>query len=174
MRLSDTAIRKVKPREKPFKLFDERGLFLLVTPSGGKWWRLKYRFGGKEKGFSLGVYPDVSLKEARERRDEARRLLANGTDPNEHRKARKAAKDDQAANSFEVVAQEWFAKHSPNWAANHANRIIRRLERDIFPWIGGKPIADIMPPQGIVNLTTEGQMHAALQSVSCTTPSFQT
>jgi len=147
MRLSDTAIRKVKPRENPFKLFDERGLFLLVTPSGGKWWRLKYRFGGKEKGFSLGVYPDVSLKEARERRDEARRLLANGTDPNEHRKARKAAKDDQAANSFEVVAREWFAKHSPNWAANHAHRIIRRLERDIFPWIGGKPIAEVTPPQ---------------------------
>jgi len=157
MHLTDTAIRKAKPGDKPFKLFDERGLFLLVTPSGGKWWRFKYRFDNKEKLLSLGVYPDVGLKDARERRDEARRLLANGTDPNEHRKARKAAKDDQAANSFEVVAREWFAKHSPNWAANHANRIIRRLERDIFPWIGGKPIADITPPQllGVVRRIEE-------------------
>ena len=147
MPLTDTAIRKVKPKEKTFKKFDERGLFLLVTPSGGKWWRLKYRFGGKEKGHSLGVYPDVSLKEARERRDEARKQVAAGIDPAEHRKAQKTAQADQAANSFEVVAREWFAKQSPNWAANHANRIIRRLERDIFPWIGGEPIADITPPQ---------------------------
>ena len=147
MPLTNTAIRNAKPGGKAKKLFDSGGLYLVVAPSGGKWWRLKYRFGGNEKGFSFGVYPDVSLKEARERRDEARRLLANGTDPNEHRKARKAAKDDQAANSFEVVAREWFAKHSPNWAANHAHRIIRRLERDIFPWIGGKPIAEVTPPQ---------------------------
>jgi integrase len=147
MPLTDTAIRNAKPCDKPKKMFDSGGLYLVVTPNGGKWWRLKYRFGGKEKGHSLGIYPDVSLKEARERRDEARRLLANGTDPSEHRKARKAAKNDQAANSFEVVAREWFAKNSPNWAKNHANRIIRRLERDIFPWIGGKPIADISPPQ---------------------------
>ena len=147
MPLTDTAIRNAKPAEKAKRLFDGGGLYLEVSPSGGKWWRLKYRFGGKEKRLSLGVYPDVSLKDAREQRDEARKLLANGTNPSENRKAKKAAKVERAANSFEVVAREWFAKYSPNWSANHADRIIRRLERDLFPWIGGKPIADVTPPQ---------------------------
>ncbi len=147
MPLSDTAIRNAKPAEKARKLFDGGGLYLEVAPSGGKWWRLKYRFGGKEKRLSLGVYPDVSLKDARDRRDKARKLLANEVDPSENRKARKAAKVERAANSFEVVTREWFAKHSVNWSPNHANRIIRRLERDIFPWIGGKAIADITAPQ---------------------------
>ncbi len=100
----------------------------------GKWWRLKYRFGGKEKRLSLGVYPDVSLKDARDRCDEARKLLANEIDPSKNRKAKKAAKVERASNSFEVVAREWFNKYKPNWSANHANRTIRRLEHDIFPW----------------------------------------
>ncbi len=147
MPLSDTAIRNAKPGDKAKKMFDGGGLYLEVAPSGGKWWRLKYRFDGKEKRLSLGVYPDVSLKDARDRRDEARKLLANEIDPSENRKAKKAAKVERAANSFEVVAREWFSKHEPNWSANHANRIIRRLERDIFPWFGGKAIADITTPQ---------------------------
>jgi integrase len=123
------------------------GCIWKLPRAGGKWWRLKYRFDGKEKRLSLGVYPDVSLKNARARRDEARKLLANEIDPSENRKAQKAAKNERAANSFEVIAREWFAKQEPNWAANHANRIIRRLERDIFPWIGGNPISDITAPQ---------------------------
>lgn len=147
MPLTNTQIRKAKPTEKTQRLFDGGGLYLEISPKGGKWWRLKYRFGGKEKRLSLGVYPDISLKEARERRDEARKLLANEIDPSENRKAVKAAKVEQAGNSFEVVACEWYAKHSPNWSANHGDRIIRRLERDIFPWIGGKPIAEISAPQ---------------------------
>lgn len=147
MPLTDTAIRNTKPSDKAKRMFDSRGLYLEISPRGGKWWRLKYRFAGKEKRLSLGVYPDVSLKMARERRDEARRLLANEVDPSENRKAIKAARDERSANSFEVIGREWFAKHSPNWSANHADRIIRRLERDIFPWIGGKPIADITAPQ---------------------------
>ncbi|QBQ53822.1 tyrosine-type recombinase/integrase [Nitrosococcus wardiae] len=147
MPLTDTAIRNAKPGDKPKKLFDGGGLYLEVAPSGGKWWRLKYRFGGKEKRLSLGVYPEVSLKEARERRDEARKLLANEIDPGEHRKAKKAAREDRAANSFEVVAREWLAKHALHWSASHGERIIRRLERDIFPWIGGRPVADIAAPQ---------------------------
>jgi len=138
--LSDTAIRHAKPKDKTFKLYDERGLYLEVAPSGGKWWRLKYRVDGKEKRLSLGVYPDVGLKEARERRDEARKLLAEGIDPSEHRKAQKSAREDRAANSFEVIAREWYAKFAPTWVPSHGERIIRRLERDIFPWIGGKPI----------------------------------
>ena len=147
MPLTDTATRNAKPGAKPAKLFDERGLFLLVTPSGGKWWRFRYKFADKEKLLSLGVYPDVGLKDARQRRDEARKLLAAGIDPGENRKAQKATKQDRAANSFEVVAREWFAKYSSNWVDSHGTRIIRRFERDTFPWIGGRPIADITAPE---------------------------
>ncbi len=147
MPLTDAAIRNAKPADKAKKMFDGGGLYLEVAPSGGKWWRLKYRFNRKEKRLSLGVYPNVSLKDARERRDEARKLLANDIDPSEHRKATKSAKEERQSNSFEVVAREWFAKHSPNWSANHGDRIIRRLERDIFPWIGSNPIANLTAPQ---------------------------
>jgi integrase len=147
MSLTDTAVRKAKPSEKAIKLFDDRGLYLLISPSGGKWWRLKYRFDGKERKIALGVYPDVSLKDARERRDEARKLLANGIDPSENRKAQKAAHADRAANSLEVIAREWFDKYSETWVVSHRTRIIRLFERDIFPWIGQRPIADITAPE---------------------------
>jgi len=103
--LTTTAIRNARPAKKPFKLFDERGLYLEIAPAGGKWCRLKYRFGGKEKRLSLGVYPDVGLKDARERQEAARKLLADGIDPSENRKATKSAHAYSAANSFEVVAQ---------------------------------------------------------------------
>ena len=143
MPLTDTAIRKAKPADKPQRLPDGGGLYLELSPAGGKWWRLKYRFDGKEKRISLGTYPDTSLASARDKRDAARKLLAAGVDPGEHRKAEKAAGDDKAANSFEVVAREWLAKHSPTWAASHGDKIAARLERDMFPWIGRRPIADI-------------------------------
>lgn len=143
MALSDTTIRTAKPAIKDVKLTDGGGLYLLLKPNGSRWWRLDYRFGGKRKTLSMGVYPDVGLKAARERRDEARRLLADGIDPGENRKIQKAARHERAGNSFEVVAREWFSKFSPNWAPSHASKIIRRLERDVFPWIGGRPIAEI-------------------------------
>ncbi len=158
MPLTDTQIRNAKPGPKPYRLYDERGLYLEVRPNGAKWWRFKYRFGGKEQLLSLGVYPDVMLatrkakdtgdviKGAREKRDDARKLVADAINPSLHRAATKAAKADRAANSFEVVAREWFQRNSPTWAENHGNRIIRRLERDIFPWIGGRPVAEITPP----------------------------
>lgn len=163
MPLTDAAVRNAKPTDKPFKLADERGLFLLVTPGGGKWWRLKYRFEGKEKLLSLGVYPDVGLKDARTRRDEARKLLADGVDPGEHRKAQKSAREDRAANSFEVIAREWYAKHAPNWVSTHGDRIIRRLERDIFPWIGGRPIADI-PASELLAVVQRIEKRGALET----------
>lgn len=147
MPLTDTAIRNAKPGEKPVKLFDERGLYLEVSPGGGKWWRLKYRFDGKEKRLSLGVYPEVGLKDARNRRDNARKLLADGIDPSGHRKAAKSARADRAANSFEMVGREWFAKYAPNWAASHADKIMQRLEKNVFPWLGNKPIAGITAPE---------------------------
>jgi integrase len=147
MPLTDTAVRNAKADTKRVKLFDERGLYLEVTPRGGKWWRLKYRFDGKEKRLSLGVYPDVSLKAARDRRDEARKLVANGVDPSENRKARKAAKAEPAANSFEVVAREWHRTYAERWAPGHGDRILRRLERDIFPWLGDRPVAEIEAPE---------------------------
>ncbi|MBI5815431.1 MAG: integrase arm-type DNA-binding domain-containing protein [Nitrospinae bacterium] len=147
MALTDTAIRAAKPGKKPVKIVDEKGLYLLVTPSGGKWWRLDYRFSGKRKTLSMGVYPDVGLKEARERRDTARKLLANDIDPGEHRKKNKAAKLERTANSFETLAREWFTKHSSNWAPSHADKIIQRLEKDVFPWLGGRPIAEITAPE---------------------------
>lgn len=147
MPLSDTAIRAAKPAEKPYKLPDEKGLFLLVHPNGSRYWRQKYRFEGKEKMLAHGVYPETSLKEARERRDEARKLLAQGIDPGEQRKAQKAAKQDRAANSFEVIAREWFAKNRDTWAPSHGDKIIARLENDVFPWLGGKAIAEITAPQ---------------------------
>ena len=145
MALTNTAIRNAKPTEKNRKLYDERGLYLEVSPNGGKWWRFKYRFGGKEKRLSLGVYPDVSLKDARERRDEARKLIANDVDPSEHRKAQKIANGE--GNSLEAVAREWFSKNSSNWSTDHADRIKHRLENDIFPWIGGKSIRSITVPE---------------------------
>ena len=147
MPLTDTQVRNAKPGPKPVKMFDERGLFLIVTAAGGKWWRLRYKFGGKEKLLSLGVYPDIGLKDARTRRDEARKLLANDIDPGENRKATKAAKVERAANSFEVVAREWYARNAPSWAEHHGDRILRRLERDIFPWVGGKPVSDVTAPE---------------------------
>ena len=108
MPLTDTSTRNAKPSGKPLRMYDGRGPYLEVSPAGGKWFRLKYRFDVKEKRLSLGVYPDVGLKDARERRDAARKLLANGINPSEHRKAQKAARADGFANSFEVVAREWF------------------------------------------------------------------
>ena len=146
MALTDTAVRNTKPAEKPIKLTDERGLYLLLKPNGSRWWRFDYRYGGKRKTLSMGVYPDVSLKDARNRRDEARKLLASDADPGENRKAVRATKMDRAANSFEVVTREWYTKYSATWNASHGERIIRRFERDIFPWIGGKPIAEIAAP----------------------------
>lgn len=146
MPLNDIACKQAKPREKAYKLADAKGLYLEVAPSGGKWWRLKYRIGGKEKRISLGVYPEVSLKEAREKCDVARKQIASGIDPSDQRKAAKLAGAEDAANSFEVVAREWFAKYSPSWVASHSTKIIRRLEKDIFPWIGSRPISTVTAP----------------------------
>ncbi|HKU01151.1 MAG TPA: integrase arm-type DNA-binding domain-containing protein [Paraburkholderia sp.] len=145
MALSDTAIRSAKAGDRPKKLSDGGGLFLLLNPNGSRWWRLKYRFGSKEKQISLGTYPEVSLKDARERRDEARRKLAAGYDPGEARKAQKTAEKGRAANSFEVVAREWFELTKGKWEAEYGTLVMHRLERDMFPFLGKRPIEDVTP-----------------------------
>jgi len=143
MALSDLAVRSAKPGQKVARLFDGGGLYLEITPPGGKLWRLKYRFGGKEKVLALGKYPEVSLRDARERRDAARKLLANEVDPGVHRKAVKADKARMAANSFEAVALEWHTMKSKKWAKVTADKALVHLGTYVFPEIGHLPIASI-------------------------------
>jgi len=146
MPLTDPAIRHAKPREKQYKLSDEKGLYLLVNQAG-KYFRLDYRFAGKRKTFALGVYPEVTLKEAREKRDEARKKIADGIDPAQQRKAAKVMQAEQTSNSFEAIAREWHGRFTPSWAEGHAKKVIRRLELYIFPWLGSRPIAEITAPE---------------------------
>ena len=144
--LTDTKIRTVKPNENPKKLFDGGGLFLLVTPTGGKLWNLKYRINNKETRIALGAYPEVSLAEARQKRDQMKALIANGVAPSDTKKAQKAA-GTQEFETFEGIAREWHGKFSPTWASSHGSKIIRRLELYIFPWLGAKPIRSITAPE---------------------------
>ncbi|MDL2317320.1 integrase arm-type DNA-binding domain-containing protein [Desulfovibrio sp. OttesenSCG-928-A18] len=170
MTLSDTAIRNAKPQSKPYKAYDADGLFIIVTPSGGKWWRFKYRFGGKEKLISLGTYPEVGLKEARRRRDEAREQIAAGVDPAAQRKAVRAAVRAEQADAFEVVALEWFTTKKDAWTEDHGGRVLARLKKDIFPAIGARPVREITPPELLAALRkveqrgTPETAHRALQS----------
>lgn len=145
MALTDTLIKNIKPTDKTQKKSDGKGLYLEVTPKGSKRWRFKYRFMGKEKLLSVGLYPEVSLKMARERRDDLRRQVADGIDPSVQRKALKDAHLEKSANTFESVGREWHLKFSSTWVPSHADRILNRLERDLFPWLGNKPIADLTP-----------------------------
>lgn len=144
--LTDMKVQKTKPQDKPISLFDGGGLYLLVTPSGGKLWRFKYRFNKKEKKLAFGSYPEISLQDARQRREDARRLLANGVDPGAVRKAQKQAKDEET-DTFEVIAREWHTRFTPTWTEGHAATIMDRMERDLFPWIGKRPIAEIKAPE---------------------------
>jgi integrase len=144
MPLSDTAIKNAKPADKPYKMQDEKGMYLLVHPNGGKYFRYDYRFDGKRKTLALGTYPVTSLKEARDKRDTAKKQIDGGIDPNENKKAVKSSKAESAANSFEIIAREWGSKKVNNWDDKN-NRSKRMLERNIFPWLGSKPIIDILP-----------------------------
>ena len=172
MPLTDTAIRKAKAAATPQKLRDGNGLYLLLRPDGARWWRYDYRrpVTGKRNTLSFGTYPEVSLADAREKLAEARRLLAAKIDPGEQRKAVKAAGEAAAANSFEVVAREWFAKQQKEWGTQYADKIIRRLQSDIFPWIGSSPIAAITAPELLKHLERIEQRgaietaHRALQT----------
>ncbi|NUA26084.1 tyrosine-type recombinase/integrase [Cupriavidus basilensis] len=146
MPLTDTEIRKIAPRETQYRLADGGGMYLEVRPSGSRYWRLKYRFGGKEKILALGVYPTVTLKEARAKREAAKRKLADGIDPSEAKKAEKRTQRLNAENSLEAVAREWHGKFSTSLSESHAQRNLRRLEVHVFPHIGEKAISDLEPP----------------------------
>ena len=145
--LSKLLIDKTKPQAKSVRLSDGRGMYLEISPAGGKWWRFKYRFAGKERRISLGVYPDVPLAAAREKREEARRQVAAGIDPGEQRKAAKVALVESTENTFEAIAREWFGLFSTQWVKGHADKIIRRLELNVFPWLGSRPIKAITAPE---------------------------
>ena len=132
MALTDAKIKNAKPEEKPYKMGDAGGLYLLVNPNGAKYWRYKYRFGGKEKTLAIGVYPDVTLKDARTKHTEAREHLINGTDPGYQKKAERRAKEVEIENSFKAIGTEWFDTRSKGWGADHTKRSRSLLEKDIY------------------------------------------
>ncbi len=146
-KLIDPKIRNTQPKERPYKLSDGGGMYLLVKPNGGKYWRLKYRFGGKEKVLAMGVYPDVTLKAARAKRKKARELLDENLDPGLVKKESKRLEVMRTNNTFEAVAREWHAKQLHRWTAKHANKVMASLQQNIFPALGKRPIADITPAE---------------------------
>lgn len=163
MALSDTALRNAKPGDKPYKLYDERGLYLIVNPSGGKWWRLKYRLDGKEKTISLGTYPEVTLAQARGKRDDARALVAGNTDPSYHRQEIKIQAKLAAQNTFEAVAIEWHALHNKSKSERHQQRVRRWLDAYLFPSLGNKQVASITAPM-VLETTSELQKQNKLET----------
>ncbi|MCX2497710.1 integrase [Plesiomonas shigelloides] len=145
MKLTIRQIDTTKPRDKAFKLSDGGGLYLLVNPSGSKYWRLKYRFVGKEKLLAIGVYPDISLAQARSRREEAKKLLLEGKDPGQERKLEKLSRQLEVESSFEAIAREWYTRRFDRWSVSYREEMMRTFEKDVFPFIGHRPIKDIKP-----------------------------
>ena len=152
--LSEIQVRTAKPQEKEYKIMDGYGLFLLITPTNGKLWRFDYRIGDKRKTMAIGAYPALSLADARQRREDAKKLLANGVDPCEMKKTLKAADKDIVANTFEAIARQWHLKFSSagKWSTIHAADILHRLEKDIFPPLGSRPISEIKPKEFLIVL----------------------
>ncbi|SFK65478.1 Phage integrase, N-terminal SAM-like domain [Nitrosomonas aestuarii] len=144
--LTDITVRQAKSRDKPYKISDSGGLYLLIKPTG-KYWRMNYRFAGKQRTLAIGVYPTVSLVEARKKRDTAKEHLANDTDPALIKAINKEAKLHTAENTFKAIALEWHTKHIHTWVASTAHNIKRYLEKDIFPWLGNRLIKDITAPE---------------------------
>ena len=147
MSLNASQTKNVQPKEKDFKLADEKGMFLLVKPTGRKYWRMQYRFAGKHKTLALGVYPEVSLKEAREKRDEARKLLSDHIDPSSHKLSKKQAVTEAVSNNFEALGREWYAIKLMNKSESHRSRSLRMLEKELFPHLGQRPVAEITAPE---------------------------
>jgi hypothetical protein len=145
MKLTAKQIDTSKPKEKDYKLSDGGGLYLLIKANGSKYWRLKYRIEGKEKLLAIGAYPTVTLANARKKREEAKRLLVDGVDPSQKRKEQKQAAKTDKANTFENLTREWYEKRIDRWSASYAAEMMETFEKDVFPYIGDKPIAEIPP-----------------------------
>ncbi|HAJ74945.1 MAG TPA: integrase [Gammaproteobacteria bacterium] len=147
MALTDPKIKQAKPKDKDYKLGDSRGLYLLVTKTGAKYWRLKYRFLNKEKVLALGVYPTVTLKQARKACDTAKDQLEKGIDPAQARKAKKAELTEAQSNNLETLTREWHLQQTKKWSQSYSEKVLRSVERDLFPYLGTLPLDDITPPQ---------------------------
>ncbi|EEX0534750.1 DUF4102 domain-containing protein, partial [Escherichia coli] len=147
MALTDAKIRAAKPTDKAYKLTDGAGMFLLVHPNGSRYWRLRYRILGKEKTLALGVYPEVSLSEARTKRDEARKLISEGIDPCEQKRVKKVVPDLQL--SFEHIARRWHASNK-QWAQSHSDKVLKSLETHVFPFIGNRDITTLNTPDLLI------------------------
>ncbi|MDC9592110.1 tyrosine-type recombinase/integrase, partial [Xenorhabdus sp. IM139775] len=145
MKLTDLAIKRAKPKEKAYTLADGNGLSLLIDTNGSKGWRYRYQFAGKTKMISLGTYPVITLTEARTKRNEARKLVANGINPSEVRKAEKISAANLIENTFKNIAWEWYEKRKDRWAASYAIEMMETFEKDVFPYIGNRPIVEIKP-----------------------------
>ncbi len=163
-KLTDKALRS-KVRDKPFKLSDGGGLFLFVQPDNRRYWRLAYRFNGKQKLLALGVYPEVSLTDARQKKNAARILLAEGKDPGEHRKDEKRARKLNAENAFEIIAHEWWEQQREKWSVEHSNRVLQSMKDDVFPEIGSRPIISIQPPD-VLHVVRKVEKRGALDVAS--------
>lgn len=147
MALTDTQIKNAQPKEKPYRLSDSMGLYIEIQPNGSKYWRLKYRFSAKEKRLAIGVYPRVSLKDARKACGRAKDLLDQGIDPSQAKKDKKLVQARSQANSLELIAREWHKQQSPQWSSGYQSKVLRSLERDLFPYIGSLPLDQISPPK---------------------------
>jgi integrase len=145
--LTDSAVKAAKPKAKPYHLTDGLGMYLLVKPNGGKYWRMDYSLHGRRKKYAVGVYPSVSLKDARIERDKAKRLVSEGIDPVQYRQMTKASQRKSSENSFETVALEWLAKQKQVWTEGHAVTVEQRLRKNLLPWLGNRPISEINPPE---------------------------
>ncbi|MEW3530775.1 integrase arm-type DNA-binding domain-containing protein, partial [Escherichia coli] len=142
MALTARQVETARPKEKDYKLSDERGLYLLVKTTGARYWRLKYRIAGKEKKLALGVYPDVSLAEARIKRDDARKIISEGGDPGEKKRKEKLTQKISATNTFHALATEWHQHKSLSWSESYARSVLEALDKDIFPYLGKRSVTD--------------------------------
>ncbi|MEF9444420.1 tyrosine-type recombinase/integrase [Burkholderia sp. 1B3(2022)] len=176
MPLTDVAVRAAKPLEKSYKLADGQGMYLEVMPNGSKYWRLKYRIDGKEKRMALGVYPAVTLLAARKARDEIKEQLRSGLDPSHEKKRVKAQRILGRENSFEPIAREWHEQRKESWSEGHAVRIMKLLERELFPVLGARPIADISAPELLAvirKIESRGAIELAHKTIQATSQIFR-
>ncbi|MEW9661606.1 tyrosine-type recombinase/integrase [Escherichia coli] len=164
MPLNDMQIRRAKPEAKAYTLGDGQGLSLLIEPNGSKSWRFRYRFAGKPKMISLGVYPTITLADARSRRDDARKLVAEGKNPSEVRKEQKIALQTESESAFEKIATEWHQMKSAKWSEGYASDIMEAFQNDIFPYVGTRPIGEIKPLE-LLNVLRKIEKRGALEKM---------